>query len=41
MRNIMLYDLGLEKEDMDIITAVDIKIKQIQNDFDLILLVER
>ncbi len=37
----MLYDLGLEKEDMDIITAVDMKIKQIQNDFDLILLVER
>ena len=41
LRNTMLYELGLEKHNMDNSTAVHNKIKQIEKDFDLILLVER
>ncbi len=37
----MLYEHGLEKDDMDNNTAVHNKIKQIERDFDIILLVER
>ena len=41
LRNTMLYELGLEKDDMDNNNAINNKIKQIEKDFDLILLVER
>ena len=37
----MLGDLGLEKDNMDNLTAVDEKIKQIDDDFHLVLIQER
>ncbi len=37
----MLGDLGLEKDNMDNQTAVDEKIKQIDDDFHLVLIKER
>ena len=37
----MLYDLGLEFSQMKNVTAVEEKIKEIDDNFDLVLIMER
>ena len=37
----MLYDFGLDKKDMDNSTSVQLKIKEMDQNFELILLFER
>ena len=40
-RNQMLFEFGLELDDMDNMTKVEKKIKEIDQDFDLIMVVEK
>ncbi len=41
LKNSMLYNFGLEYEDMNDQFAVNEKIMKVNNDFDLVLIIER